>query len=88
MEVNMNAIGRKLKAASLKRATNISLDSEMIAMAKELGINVSQACERGLAAELKKVREAKWLEENMGAIESWNAWVEKNGLPLAQYRQF
>jgi antitoxin CcdA len=49
MEANMNAIGKELKAASPKRATNISLDTAMIAMAKELGINVSQACEKGLA---------------------------------------
>ncbi len=84
----MNAIGRKLKAGSPKRATNISLDSEMIAMAKELGINVSQACEKGLAAELKRVRDGRWQEENREAIEASNAWVEKHGLPLAKYRLF
>ncbi len=84
----MNAIGKKLKAASPKRATNISLDAEMIAMARELGINVSQACEKGLAAELKKVRDARWQEENKDGIESWNTWVQENGLPLAKYRQF
>jgi antitoxin CcdA len=33
------------------------------------------------------VREA-WFDENREAIESWNAWIEKNGLPLAKYRQF
>jgi post-segregation antitoxin (ccd killing protein) len=30
----------------------------------------------------------EWLEENQVAIESSNKWVEKHGLPLAQYRQF
>jgi hypothetical protein len=30
----------------------------------------------------------KWQEENAEAIRSWNEWVEKNGLPLANYRQF
>jgi hypothetical protein len=30
----------------------------------------------------------KWQEENAHAIRSWNDWVEKNGLPLAEYRQF
>jgi antitoxin CcdA len=33
------------------------------------------------------VREA-WLLDNGQAIEAMNAWVEKNGLPLASYRQF
>jgi hypothetical protein len=30
----------------------------------------------------------KWLEENAEAIKSWNDWVEKNGLPLQEYRPF
>ncbi len=71
-----------------KRATNISLSAKLLEEAKELGVKVSQACEQGLVLELKKAREAKWLEDNRGAIESSNAWVEKNGLPLARYRQF
>lgn len=30
----------------------------------------------------------KWQEENADAIKAWREWVEKNGLPLAKYRQF
>lgn len=84
----MNALGKSYKAAPQKKATNISLDSEMIAMAKEYGINISQACEKGLAAELKKIGEARWLEENRAAIEASNAYAEKHGLPLAAHRLF
>jgi len=29
-----------------------------------------------------------WLEENAEAIQSWNVWIEKNGLPLEEYRMF
>ncbi len=29
-----------------------------------------------------------WLKENKEAIESWNLYVEKNGLPLEKYRNF
>jgi antitoxin CcdA len=71
-----------------KRATNVSLSAELIDAAKELDINVSQACERGLAADVKAAREARWLEENREAIESSNAYVEKYGLPLARFRLF
>lgn len=28
----------------------------------------------------------KWMDENAEAMQAWNAWVEKNGLPLAKYR--
>lgn len=74
--------------SSLKRATNISLSTSLIAEAKALGINISQACERGLAAELAEVRAARWRAESAGAIGAWNDLVEKDGLPLAPYRQF
>jgi antitoxin CcdA len=73
---------------SHKRTINVSLSANLLDEAKELGVNVSQACEKGLAVELKKAREAKWLAENLEAIESSNTWVETYGLPLARYRQF
>lgn len=71
-----------------KRATNVSLRADLIDEAKRLNINVSQACEAGLAAEVKKAREDKWIADNWEAIQSSNAYVEKHGLPLARYRQF
>lgn len=84
----MNAPHHKLKSQSGKRAINVSLDKDAVAGAKEMGINISQACERGLAAEVKRVREEQWLTDNKEAIEATNAWLEKNGLPLAKYRVF
>ena len=75
-------------AESRKRPTNVSLSETLVKEARELGINVSQACEEGLAAATKAERERRWLEENRDAIESWNRYIEKHGLPLARYRRF
>ena len=75
------------KVAPSKRATNVSLRADLIEEAKRLGINVSEACERGLADQVKKAREAKWLEENLPALEAWNEWVRENGIPYAEYRR-
>jgi antitoxin CcdA len=71
-----------------RRATNISLAREVFEEARELGVNLSQACEKGLVAEISVRRREKWLAENMDAIESNNAWIEEHGLPLAEYRLF
>ena len=71
-----------------KKATNVSLSADLVEEAKRLGINVSEACQGGLAAEVKKLREAAWQEENRAAIESWNAYTREHGLPLAKYRLF
>jgi antitoxin CcdA len=73
---------------SPRRPTNVSLRADLIEEAKRLDINISQACEGGLAAEVSKSRADRWREENRAAIESSNAYVEKHGLPLARYRMF
>ncbi len=71
-----------------RKATNLTLDAQAIAEAKELGINISAACEEGLVVAISKARGEKWLRENRAALASSNAWVEKHGLPLAKYRMF
>ena len=84
--MRMNAPHHPRKPA--RRATNVSLDSAHLAEARELGINISQACERGLVETLAEERARRWKEENREAMESWNRWVEEHGLPLAEYRLF
>ena len=71
-----------------KKATNVSLSAELVDEARLLGINVSEACQSGLAVEVKKAREAAWQDENRAAIEASNAYVREHGLPLAKYRLF
>jgi len=71
-----------------RKPTNVSLDAELVAAAREHGVNVSRACEAGLEAEVYEARKRQWIEENREAIDGWNAWVAEHGLPLARYRQF
>ena len=75
------------QSTARKRATNLTLDSDLVEAARALEINVSEACERGLADEVKKARETKWLDENRPALLAWNAWIEQNGMPYDEYRQ-
>lgn len=71
-----------------RRAANISLSSGVLDDARELGINISRACEVGLEAQIARVRRERWLAENKPALESSNAYAQANGLPLARLRQF
>lgn len=75
-------------ASAPKRATNVSLNSDLLEQAKALGINVSRACERGLADQIAELQRKRWLEENREALASSNAYVEAHGLPLARYRPY
>ena len=75
-------------ANAAKKATNVSLAENLLAEAKELRINVSQAAESGVAMAVAEKRSEIWLKENAKAFECWNDYVERNGLPLAKYRSF
>ena len=71
-----------------RKPTNVSLDIALVAEAKRLGINISRACEVGLAEQIAKERGRLWKEENAPALESSNSYVDRHGLPLSQYRRF
>ena len=71
-----------------KRATNLTIDPVLLDEARALNINLSATFEASLRDAVRKLKAAQWLEENRAALEGYNAWVEKNGLPLENYRQF
>ncbi len=72
----------------LRKATNLSLDQQLIAEAKELGLNVSRIAEEAIADAVRAEKNRRWKEENRAALESWNEWVRENGLPLEEHRLF
>lgn len=75
-------------SGAAKKATNVSLAEPLLAEAKQLRINISQAAEAGVAKAVAERRAELWVAENAVAFDCWNAYVEKNGLPLAKYRSF
>ena len=83
----MGIASRRAREAP-KKATNVSISEALLADAKELQINVSRAAEAGLDRAIAEKRAEIWLAENSEALQSSNDYVERNGLPLAKYRQF
>jgi antitoxin CcdA len=75
-------------ASGKRKAVNVSLDTGVVAAARDAGLNLSQVCEAALRTAAKTEQERRWQEDNREAIEANNAWVEKHGLPLAKYRMF
>lgn len=67
---------------------DISLAPELIAEARELGVNLSHAAEVGIADAVARRRQERWLKENFEALENSNAFVEEHGLPLERHRLF
>jgi antitoxin CcdA len=71
-----------------KKTTNLTLNSKALAMARELGINISQTVDQLLIEEIKRLYWERWNEENKEGIAVYNARIEKEGLPLTRYRTF
>jgi antitoxin CcdA len=74
--------------STLKKAANLSVRTDLLEQAKAYKINLSQTLELALAAEVKKHREAEWLEQNKEAIEAYGRLVEREGLFADSYRTF
>ena len=81
-------ISSRKNSEAPKKATNVSISETLLADAKDLQINVSRAAEAGLDRAIAERRAELWLQENLDALQSSNEYVERNGLPLAKYRQF
>jgi antitoxin CcdA len=69
-----------------KTRTNVTLDSELLAVARAFELNVSAIAEGALEAAVKAERGRRWAEENAEAIEQRRRWIEEHGLPLAKYQ--
>ncbi|MCB2261470.1 MAG: type II toxin-antitoxin system CcdA family antitoxin [Candidatus Thiosymbion ectosymbiont of Robbea hypermnestra] len=71
-----------------KEATNLSINSELLAKARKLNINLSATLEHVLEDELRKAEQANWRETNKKAIDELNKSADKNGLFSDAYRDF
>jgi antitoxin CcdA len=71
-----------------KRATNVSVRSDLLAAAREAGVNLSATLERALLEELAEGRRKKWREANREAIAAYNEYIEKHGTFSDDVRSF
>jgi antitoxin CcdA len=71
-----------------KKATNVSINSELLQEARILKINLSATLEQELVRLIKQKRRAQWLKENRPALDDYNAFVEKHGVFSDGLRQF
>ena len=71
-----------------KKATNITLSTDVLAEAKAMGINISQVCDQFLRELVRKRREQQWQHDNADFIAAYNQMVEQEGLPLQEWRSF
>ena len=75
-------------ARAQKKATNLSINEDLLAKARELNINLSATLEQALDEALRKKLREQWLSENKAAMQAYNAHVEQHGVFSDGLRSF
>jgi antitoxin CcdA len=71
-----------------KKATNVSINSDLLQQARRLGINLSATFESALAEKVRAEQREQWRRENAEAIRAYNQFVEEHGTYGDSDRQF
>jgi antitoxin CcdA len=75
-----------IDSSAPKKATNLSINKDLLAEARALKINLSATLEQALTEKVRKLRRKQWLEDNEQAIETCNQLAEENGLFADKHR--
>jgi antitoxin CcdA len=78
----------RTQSKALKKTIHLTLNPQVLAEAKKLGINISKACNAFLESLVRQEKERLWRLENADFIASYNKTIEDEGLPLDSWRTF
>ncbi|MEA3554626.1 MAG: type II toxin-antitoxin system CcdA family antitoxin [Campylobacterota bacterium] len=73
---------------SKKKATNLTINSDLLQKAKKLKINISNCLEKSLEQQVIKKEREKWEEKNKQSLIQYNNRIQNNGLFSDGLRSF
>lgn len=73
---------------AVKKPANVSINSDLLAKARELKINLSATLEAALVERVHARQRELWRNENKEAIDAYNAMVEAQGVFSDELRSF
>jgi len=74
--------GSRSRVASPKRATNLTLSADVLALARSYQINISQTVDAHLREIVRREQERRWRTEHAEFVAAYKATVESEGLPM------
>jgi antitoxin CcdA len=74
--------------SAIKKATNLTVNSDLLAKSRALKINLSATLEKALVVELKAAEAEQWKKKNRSAIQAYNEFVAEHGCFGDEYREF
>jgi antitoxin CcdA len=73
---------------AIKKASNLSINSDLLRQAKAFNINLSATLEAALKTKLSEILTQQWLEENRESIATYNESVLEQGVFSDGIRSF
>ena len=71
-----------------QKATNLSLNSDLLNKARDLKVNLSATLEQALREKLKAAESERWKRDNKVSIQAYNDFVAENGCLSDEYREY
>ena len=71
-----------------KRAVNLSIDAEVLAEARRIGLSLSRLLEERLSEVLREAQGKAWLAENAEAIDDYNDRIDARCSYADRVRRF
>ena len=71
-----------------KKPTNVSINEDLVRIAKAYGINLSSIAEQALAEAVREKVQQSWLAENAKAIDEYNRHIDARGVFSDGLRRF
>jgi len=72
----------------MKTRTNVSIDKNIFEASKAHNIVLSKLLENAVRAEIARLEEETWREDNRDAIGSYNKYIKENGVFSEELRTF
>ena len=70
------------------KKVNLTITETYPDEARTLGVNMSRVADEAIGAALKAEREQRWKEEHAEAFRLYNERIERDGIPLSEFRKF
>jgi len=71
-----------------KKPINLTVNSDLLRIAKALNINVSATLEQALAEKVREQQRQTWLAEHKPAMDDYNQFIENSGVFSDGLRKF
>lgn len=84
--INAHSLCGEAMTNPSKKATNLSIRTDLLEDARALDINLSREFEKHLEQVIRQRRAEQWKRDNREAIEAYNAFIRENGIWSDEFR--